>query len=243
MATPLAAGVGAPRTPSSGSGKSRRDTQPAGNDRLTDVLLLVSLVACLYAPARSYFAGGAVVPSLLRRDLSGFTIVVTGANTGIGYETARQLAAQNATVVLACRSMDRCRNAVAAITAAHPYVPATRVVAMPLDLADLASVQSFATEVTSRFPTIDVLVNNAGEWRGAHVVWPLRRGRRSCRYCGVATAVADELRWPMSCGVATAASPLRCPGPVHECRHRHAAACAVPLAPTRPQVLPTPPRV
>jgi len=162
MATPLAAGVGAPRAPS--GGKSRRDAQPAGNDRLTDVLLLVSLAACLYAPVRSYFAGGVVAPSLLRRDLSASTVVVTGANTGIGFETARQLAAQNATVVLACRSMERCRNAVAAIAAAHPHVPAARIVAMQLDLADLASVRSFATAVTARFPVIDVLVNNAGAW-------------------------------------------------------------------------------
>ncbi len=84
-------------------------------------------------------------------DLSGKTVVVTGANSGIGFHTAKHLAGHGATVVLACRNTDAGRDAAAKIDGD------TRVV--HLDLASLASVRHFAEGVDH---PVDVLVNNAG---------------------------------------------------------------------------------
>lgn len=89
-------------------------------------------------------------------DQRGRRIVVTGANSGIGLETARELARAGASVTLACRDPGRGEAACAAIRAA---VPAADVVLGQLDLADLASVRAFAQ--TQQEP-LDVLVNNAG---------------------------------------------------------------------------------
>lgn len=91
--------------------------------------------------------------------LAGRTFVVTGANSGIGYEAAKALGAAGATVVMACRSHDRAVAARDAILSEHPDA---RLELVALDLADLESVRACATELRERFPTIDVLVNNAG---------------------------------------------------------------------------------
>jgi NAD(P)-dependent dehydrogenase (short-subunit alcohol dehydrogenase family) len=87
------------------------------------------------------------------------TIMVTGANAGIGFETASALAARGATVVLACRDTGRGATAAARITAA---VPDAAVAVVPLDLASLDSVGQAAAEVLARFGRLDVLINNAG---------------------------------------------------------------------------------
>ncbi|MFD7168575.1 oxidoreductase [Streptomyces violascens] len=90
-------------------------------------------------------------------DQSGRTAVVTGANSGIGLVTARELARRGARVVLACRSEARGR---AAEDRIRSEVPGARAEFRPLDLADLASVREFA----AKFPyeQLDLLVNNAG---------------------------------------------------------------------------------
>jgi NAD(P)-dependent dehydrogenase (short-subunit alcohol dehydrogenase family) len=92
-------------------------------------------------------------------DLSGKTIVVTGGNSGLGFETARALARRKARVVIACRSAEKAQGAIGEITAADP---GAAVEAMELDLASLASVRAFAKAFLGRFPKLDVLVNNAG---------------------------------------------------------------------------------
>jgi len=92
-------------------------------------------------------------------DLTGRTAVVTGANSGLGFETAKALAAHGATVIAACRNDTRCGSALERIRSA---VADARVEAMLLDLADLDSVRSFASEASSRYDALDVLVNNAG---------------------------------------------------------------------------------
>ncbi len=84
-------------------------------------------------------------------DLTGRTAVVTGANSGIGVHTARELAAHGAEVVLACRNVDSGRRAAASMTGT------TRV--EELDLASQKSVQSFAERWDG---PLDLLVNNAG---------------------------------------------------------------------------------
>lgn len=81
--------------------------------------------------------------SAVMQNLQGKTALITGGNTGIGYETGLQLAKQNATVVLACRDDTRCQDAVSRI---QQVVPAARLSAMHLDLASLASVRQFSKE-------------------------------------------------------------------------------------------------
>lgn len=99
-------------------------------------------------------------------DLAGRTFVVTGANTGLGYEASRVLAARGGEVVLACRSEDRGREAMARIAA---ETSGAKLDFVALDLADLDSVAQ-AAEALSRRRRIDVLVNNAGV-----MMPPLRR--------------------------------------------------------------------
>ena len=90
-------------------------------------------------------------------DLHGRTAIVTGANSGLGFETARALALHGASVVLGCRNADRAAEAQGRI---RTEFPGADVTVGPLDLADLASVQSFAS--TYAGARVDLLVNNAG---------------------------------------------------------------------------------
>ena len=92
-------------------------------------------------------------------DLSGRTVIVTGANSGIGLEAARELAAHGASVTLAVR--DRVRGDAAAGRVAERATGPVEVA--PLDLADLSSVRDFADSWAEGHPDgLDVLVNNAG---------------------------------------------------------------------------------
>jgi NAD(P)-dependent dehydrogenase (short-subunit alcohol dehydrogenase family) len=95
-------------------------------------------------------------------DLTGRVAMVTGANSGIGFETARALARRDATVILACRNPPRGDAAVRRIDQEYPEAKAELV---ELDLADLASVRRFADEFASDYERLDILVNNAGIMR------------------------------------------------------------------------------
>ena len=90
-------------------------------------------------------------------DQTGRTIVVTGGNSGIGYEAARQLARAGGHVILACRDLEKASAARRSIEESRPR---GSVEAMQLDLASLASVRSFAGGFAAR--RLDVLCNNAG---------------------------------------------------------------------------------
>jgi NAD(P)-dependent dehydrogenase (short-subunit alcohol dehydrogenase family) len=92
-------------------------------------------------------------------DQSGRVAIVTGANSGIGRETARELARKGAQVVLACRSEARAEEALSDI---QSELPAAKVEFMALDLADLEQVRAFAEAVHQRFDRLDLLINNAG---------------------------------------------------------------------------------
>ncbi|MDG5775760.1 oxidoreductase [Haloarculaceae archaeon H-GB2-1] len=92
-------------------------------------------------------------------DLSGATVVVTGANSGIGFEATREFARHGATVVMACRSVERGERA---RTTLLEDDPAGSLTVVELDLADLDSVRSFAESVRDSADGLDVLCNNAG---------------------------------------------------------------------------------
>jgi NAD(P)-dependent dehydrogenase (short-subunit alcohol dehydrogenase family) len=92
-------------------------------------------------------------------DLTGRVAVVTGANTGLGLEIARELASSGAGVVLACRSPERAERARSDISRA---AAADRIFVEHLDLASLASVREFAERVLDVHDGIDLLINNAG---------------------------------------------------------------------------------
>ena len=92
-------------------------------------------------------------------DMSGRTAVVTGANGGLGLETARALAGAGAEVVLAARNQQRAAEAMESIGAS---APGASLALVELDLGSLESVRRAAEEILGANETIDVLVNNAG---------------------------------------------------------------------------------
>jgi NAD(P)-dependent dehydrogenase (short-subunit alcohol dehydrogenase family) len=93
-------------------------------------------------------------------DQGGRTAVVTGANSGIGYEAARTLAERGASVVLACRDLERAQQAADRIRAG---APGATVTTLHLDLASLASVRRAADQLRGAHHRLDLLINNAGQ--------------------------------------------------------------------------------
>jgi NAD(P)-dependent dehydrogenase (short-subunit alcohol dehydrogenase family) len=92
-------------------------------------------------------------------DQSGKVAIVTGANSGIGYDTARELAKKNATVIMACRNTEKGQAAAHSVVNEHPQA---KVIVKQLDLSDLASVKGFAEDFRSEYNRLDMLINNAG---------------------------------------------------------------------------------
>ena len=92
-------------------------------------------------------------------DLAGRTVVITGANSGLGRASAHALAARAATIILATRSEAHTRPVLDEIRRAHPWA---EVEFLQLDLASLASVRDAAERVLASGRRLDVLMNNAG---------------------------------------------------------------------------------
>jgi NAD(P)-dependent dehydrogenase (short-subunit alcohol dehydrogenase family) len=92
--------------------------------------------------------------------MQGKTVVVTGGNSGMGFETAAALASMGARVLITVRNADKGRAAVASIT--QRLQGEGQVQLVVFDLADLASVRRGAAEILEQTPRLDVLVNNAG---------------------------------------------------------------------------------
>ncbi|WP_410623899.1 SDR family NAD(P)-dependent oxidoreductase [Amycolatopsis sp. cmx-8-4] len=99
-------------------------------------------------------------------DQTGRVAVVTGANTGLGFETAQVLAERGASVVLAVRDVEKGKQAAARFGAGAD------VTVQELDLASLESVRTAAAELHTALPKIDLLINNAG------VMYPPRQTTR-----------------------------------------------------------------
>ncbi len=92
-------------------------------------------------------------------DCSGKLAIVTGGNSGLGYETSRELARHGAHVVLACRNLEKAREATDRIRAEHPKAS---LELQELDLASLGSVRGFAERFRAEHQHLQLLVNNAG---------------------------------------------------------------------------------
>ncbi|MBN1266726.1 MAG: SDR family NAD(P)-dependent oxidoreductase [Anaerolineales bacterium] len=92
-------------------------------------------------------------------DLKGRIAVVTGANSGLGFEVARALAGKGAEVIMACRSQERGEQAARDI---RENVPGAQLSHWSLDLADLFSVRAFAAGFRDKYSKLDLLFNNAG---------------------------------------------------------------------------------
>jgi len=92
-------------------------------------------------------------------EQQGKTVIVTGANSGIGLQTVKVLASKGANVIMACRNAQKGARALAIIKKQYPHA---RLELMTLNLASLNSVRSFAEEFKKTHKTLDVLVNNAG---------------------------------------------------------------------------------
>lgn len=92
-------------------------------------------------------------------DLTGKVIIITGANNGIGFQNVIQFAKKHATVIMACRNMDKGQKALDKV---KKKVPEAQVELMKLDLASLASIKSFVETFKEKYNRLDVLLNNAG---------------------------------------------------------------------------------
>jgi NAD(P)-dependent dehydrogenase (short-subunit alcohol dehydrogenase family) len=94
-------------------------------------------------------------------DLTGKVYIVTGSNTGIGFETAKSLVEMGATVILACRSLDRANDARTKVLEMTKAAP-SKVIVIKLDLCGFDSVKKFVKEFKNRALPLHGLVNNAG---------------------------------------------------------------------------------
>ncbi|MEW8972541.1 MAG: oxidoreductase [Mesobacillus sp.] len=96
---------------------------------------------------------------MLKENLSGQTVIITGANSGIGFEAARKLSEKGAHIILAVRNEEKGRAAVNSILQGNSEAS---VELMKLDLADLSSVRNFSSIFIEKYDHLHILINNAG---------------------------------------------------------------------------------
>ena len=127
-----------------------------------------SVLSCISFPV-GMFAGIIGVTYVIRQwminmctskvRLDGKIVIVTGANTGIGIQTVIDLARRGATVIMACRNLDKSKPA---LEKAKKESGSNDIVLMRLDLSSLKSVREFAEEFLSKYSRLNILINNAG---------------------------------------------------------------------------------
>ncbi len=110
----------------------------------------------IYLSKKFYFSG---VICTSENKLNGKIAIVTGGNTGIGFETALDFAKRGAKVILACRDLNRANRAANKIIALSFN---NNVDCEYLDLADFESIKNFAISMNSKLKRLDLLINNAG---------------------------------------------------------------------------------
>lgn len=126
------------------------------NQTVVVLSVITAGLAYVYYRLRRYFAGGVCKNKV---SLKGKTVIITGANTGLGKEVALELARRQARVILACRSLEKGEKAIGEI---RSQVKDATLVLKRLDLSSLASVRAFADEMLHEEMRLDVLINNAG---------------------------------------------------------------------------------
>lgn len=123
---------------------------------LQAILYASGPIVLLVYLCKRYFGGGVCTS---QKRLDGKVVIVTGANAGIGYETALDLAKRGARVILACRDMNRANKAVDNIIAEYPNA---KVEVELLDLGNLKSVKEFCERIKKKLNRLDILINNGG---------------------------------------------------------------------------------
>ncbi|CAL1575574.1 unnamed protein product [Knipowitschia caucasica] len=123
---------------------------------LASIVVVVFLAISFSAQIRKYAAGGECASPT---RLDGKTVLITGANTGIGKETALDLATRGARVIIGCRDVDKGEDAAASIRMSCSNAD---VEVRELDLGDTCSIRAFAQKFLSEFNELHVLINNAG---------------------------------------------------------------------------------
>lgn len=119
-------------------------------------ICITSVLSFIYLTKKFYFTGGKCYS---KARLDGQTVIITGANTGIGKETALDMAKRGARVVLACRDLSKANTTAEQI---RKQTGNGNVVVERLDLASLESVRDFCQKINNQENRIDILINNAG---------------------------------------------------------------------------------
>lgn len=115
----------------------------------------------VYDFRQRFDASSTALQVLHGKDLSKHVALITGANAGIGFETARSLAKHGCTVIFACRNLTAAENAIERITK-EKQSAGEKCFAIQLDLASISSVLEAASYVKSKYKKIDILILNAG---------------------------------------------------------------------------------
>ncbi|RNA18067.1 retinol dehydrogenase 13-like [Brachionus plicatilis] len=131
---------------------------------LGTILILIPPIVLLGYLANRFLFRGSKCKS--KNRLNSKVAVVTGANCGIGYETALDLAKRDATVILACRDLNRANEAAEKIKFETANV---NVYVEKLDLASLESIRNFVKNFREKFQRLDILINNAGLLTSSYV--------------------------------------------------------------------------
>ena len=126
------------------------------------LILLVVIVIMGYLIKK--WANGPLNP--IKKDLTGKLVVITGSSDGIGLEAAKDLLKSNATVIFACRNKSKTEG----IINTFPENLKKNSIFIQLDLESFKSIENFVKEIKSKYPKIDILINNAGlnSWEKAH---------------------------------------------------------------------------